>query len=258
MAARSLKAQLKKACPTWNVLRARLVAKGHNMSRTTVRRFAEEHGGHSASTLIKPPLSAETKAKRLFYAKKLAKRSPKAWRNVVFLDEAACAPITTRRVIILRGQSSPIKHIDRRAQKLHFMGYISGAGKKSKLHFLEPGVTWTSANLAPLIRGLKQPGVEVVLDGASPHRRLKADLEKAGAVVLPHPPYSPDLNPIENIWAVLKAKAAVKEPRTHEELKKALEDAWAELTPTRFRAFADSMQRRMQLVVESGGEHTRY
>ena len=93
-----------------------------------------------------------------------------------------------------------------------------------------------------------------MLDGASPHRKLKRALKNAGAVVLDHPPYSPDLNAIENIWAVVKAKAALKNPK----LVKALNDAWAEVSPTEFRAFAESMKRRMELVVETGGEHTKY
>lgn len=257
VAARTLKAVLRKGCPTWNVLRGKLAAKGHIMSKTTVREFAKEHNGHSVSVLVKPPLSAETRQKRLKYAQTQSKRPSGAWRTVVFMDEAACAPLVARRVIKLRDQPTPTKHIDKRAAKLHFFGYISAAGKKSKLHFLAPGETWTAARLAPLIRNLKRPGLEVVLDGASPHGRLKRELETAGAIVLPHPPYSPDLNLIENIWAYIKAKAAEKDPKTPAELQKALEAAWAEVTPTQFRAYADSMHRRMESVKATGGEHTK-
>ena len=258
MAARSMRAELKKGCPTWNVLRARMAAKGHNMSKTTVRQLAKEQGGHSVSVNIKPPLSPETKAKRLTYAKKQVKRPAEGWRRVVFLDEAACSAVTSRRVIKHKSQSVPTRHVDKRAAKVHFAGYISAAGKKSKLHVLPPGKTWTATNLLPIVRSLKRTGVEVVLDGASPHRKLKRALKNAGAVVLDHPPYSPDLNAIENIWAVVKAKAALKNPNTHDELVKALKDAWAEVSPTEFRAFAESMKRRMELVVETGGEHTKY
>ena len=230
-----------------------MAKKGHIMSKTTLLHYAKELGGESVSVLVKPPLSTETKAKRLVYAKKLAHRPVEAWRKVVFLDEAAYAPTTPGRIIKLKGQPTPTKHIDKRAPKIHFMGYISAAGKKSALNVLKPGETWTAARLVKLIRGLKQPGVEVVLDGASPHNRLKRELVATGATVLPHPPYSPDLNPIENVWAVVKAKAAAQGPRNAEEVVKALKAAWREITPTRFKAYADSMHQRLQVVLQGGG-----
>lgn len=46
----------------------------------------------------------------------------------------------------------------------------------------------------------------VVLDNASFHKseKTKELIEKTGATLLFLPPYSPDLNPIENYWAILK------------------------------------------------------
>jgi len=56
-----------------------------------------------------------------------------------------------------------------------------------------------------LLRELK-PGYVIVMDNASFHRKavLQALAEKSGCSVLFLPPYSPDLNPIENFWARLK------------------------------------------------------
>lgn len=51
-------------------------------------------------------------------------------------------------------------------------------------------------------------GSVLVLDNASFHKSVKTRelVEQAGCHLLFLPPYSPDLNPIENFWAVLKAK----------------------------------------------------
>jgi len=51
-------------------------------------------------------------------------------------------------------------------------------------------------------------GSVVVMDNASFHRkgRLRALAEKAGYALLFLPPYSPELNPIENFWAWLKGR----------------------------------------------------
>jgi len=50
------------------------------------------------------------------------------------------------------------------------------------------------------------PGYVIAMDNASFHRKaaLQALAEKAGCSVIFLPPYSPDLNPIENFWAWLK------------------------------------------------------
>jgi transposase len=52
-----------------------------------------------------------------------------------------------------------------------------------------------------------RPGDVVVLDNLSCHKRLRARelVEAAGARLLFLPPYSPDLNPIERVFAKLRA-----------------------------------------------------
>lgn len=52
-----------------------------------------------------------------------------------------------------------------------------------------------------------QPGDIVVLDNLSSHKvaSVREAIESVGAILRPLPPYSPDLNPIENLFAKLKA-----------------------------------------------------
>ena len=61
-----------------------------------------------------------------------------------------------------------------------------------------------------LIPALKKPSV-IVMDNAAFHKKkeIKAMLEKQGHVLLPLPPYSPDFNPIEKSFGVLKRKREV-------------------------------------------------
>lgn len=56
-----------------------------------------------------------------------------------------------------------------------------------------------------LIKELR-PGQVVVMDNASFHKskRSKELIESVGCTVLFLPPYSPDLNPIENFWSKMK------------------------------------------------------
>ena len=65
--------------------------------------------------------------------------------------------------------------------------------------------------LVPTLR----PGEIVIMDNLPAHRpaECRAAIEAAGAILLYLPPYSPDLNPIENAFAKLKAalrKAAAR------------------------------------------------
>ncbi len=52
-----------------------------------------------------------------------------------------------------------------------------------------------------------RPGDVVVMDNLSSHRgpAIRRAIEEAGASLLYLPPYSPDFNPIENVFAKLKA-----------------------------------------------------
>ena len=72
--------------------------------------------------------------------------------------------------------------------------------------------------LVPTLR----PGDVVVMDNLSSHKgpNVRALIEKAGAVLLYLPPYSPDFNPIENAFAKLKALLRKAAERTIEGLWK--------------------------------------
>jgi transposase len=82
---------------------------------------------------------------------------------------------------------------------------------------------WTEQELAPTLH----PGDIVILDNLSSHKvvGVKTAIEARGATVLYLPPYSPDLNPIEQVFAKLKHFLRKAEARTVE----ALHDAIAKL-----------------------------
>ena len=82
-----------------------------------------------------------------------------------------------------------------------------------------------------LVPTLKR-GEIVVLDNCAIHQQEEIEdaIEAVGAWVLFLPPYSPDLNPIENCWSKVKARLRTLKPRTYDDLQAALVTAFASVT----------------------------
>ena len=89
--------------------------------------------------------------------------------------------------------------------------------------------------LAPALR----PGDIVVMDNLSCHLRagVKAAVEAAGASVWYLPPYSPDLNPIEQAFSKIKQALRRAAARTEEALKEAAVAAMRSVTAADIRGY---------------------
>lgn len=76
-------------------------------------------------------------------------------------------------------------------------------------------------------------GDVVIWDNLPAHRipALKQLLRQAGARLLPLPPYSPDLSPMEPAWSKIKQYLRTAKPRTGEALRRAAAKAFASITP---------------------------
>ena len=70
------------------------------------------------------------------------------------------------------------------------------------------------------------------------------------------PPNSPDLSPIENLWAVLKQRIQTRAPKDLTELKKMIEVEWLQFDPIFLGNFINSMKRRCQMVINLNGGKT--
>lgn len=91
-------------------------------------------------------------------------------------------------------------------------------------------VSYVEQVLVPTLR----PGDVVVLDNLTAHKSADARtaIETAGARMLFLPPYSPDLNPIENAFSKLKAMLRKAAARTVDQLWNAIALIIETFTPT--------------------------
>ena len=77
--------------------------------------------------------------------------------------------------------------------------------------------------------------------------------------VLKWPGNSPDLNPIENLWARLKRLVGKKHPSNKQELISAIISSWFHVIDSKdLAALVDSMPARCQAVIDWKGFPTRY
>jgi DNA-directed RNA polymerase delta subunit len=77
-------------------------------------------------------------------------------------------------------------------------------------------------------------------------------------------PSSPDLNPIENVWALLKARLRKRQQdpskhfNTEGEFIQAAQEEWEMLDWAAVDRLIDSMNKRVQQVLKKHGGHTKF
>jgi transposase len=93
----------------------------------------------------------------------------------------------------------------------------------------ESFLAWIEQMLAPTLR----PGDNVIMDNLAAHKvvGVRQAIEACGAEFHYLPPYSPDLNPIENAFAKLKAHVRKSAARTIDSLERAAANALRQFKP---------------------------
>ena len=72
----------------------------------------------------------------------------------------------------------------------------------------------------------------IILDNFRTHhaKKVREEAEKLSIVLVYLPPYSPDLNPIENVWKSVKRAVSEVSPLSKEELKETIAKAFKKMT----------------------------
>ena len=99
-------------------------------------------------------------------------------------------------------------------------------------------------------------------DGAPSHtsKKTKRWFADHSISLFPHPPSSPDLNPIEPVWFELKTLIGRRAhpPTSIHELIQAVHEAWDEIDVETINKYIGSMPERVAAVIDAQGRNTKY
>ena len=139
-----------------------------------------------------------------------------------------------------------------------------GKGYKGRLQIIQGNVDakkycailTDSGVLEDIARMSESQPVVFMQDGARCHTAFKAMtfIRQKVKVISEWPPNSPDLNPIEMLWSILKYTVKSRSPKNLQELEEAIEFAWSSLKQETIDALVSSFRDRLLLVLENEGK----
>jgi transposase len=218
-------------------------------------------------------LTPDHMAKRLAWAK-LQLESARDWKGVIFSDEKKFNrdgpdgfKMTWKDKRRSKKRHKKYKKRQQGGGSIMFWGGISWEGK-TQLAILEgrqasEDYIYTVSEYMLPFAHLKY-GTDFVYqqDNAPIHssKMTQEFFSRMDVEVLDWPARSPDLNPIENLWATM-ARRVYGDGKQYDdmnELRQAVLAAWDSITLDEIRTVIDSMPRRCIQVVERKGDKTNY
>ena len=242
-------------------------------SHVTIARFFNDNGYIMRKLVPKTFVHPRNVEKRLIFAQEHHEKDEEYWDNIIWSDE------TTVRQKPLAKQELIHVHKSVEKENLPINGQIHSGGFSvmfwgcfSKVA-LGPLValegSMDARKYVQLLEDVLLPELEAagrpmvfMQDNAPCHTaKLVADFfERKRVTVLKWPPQSPDLNPIENLWAIVKSRRKKKfgTPSSKAELVSQVFKIWEEIDQNLVSVLADSANRRLKECIRLKGAISKY
>ncbi|KAG0716278.1 Transposable element Tcb1 transposase [Chionoecetes opilio] len=240
--------------------------------RTIQRRLRDDLCFQYRAPRRKPILTTLQKKKILLFSKKYLAWEPEKWKKVLWSDEATFTVTGNRGgKVRLRAGSDPdhpkytegtVKHPDS-VMVWGAFGY-HGTGE---LVVLPKNLTVNKERYLELLADhledcfIACQSEIFQQDGAPAHtaKLVSSWFEWVGVdYIRDWPGNSPDLSPIENIWALMKRRLRGRDTSTVPKLVAQLQDIWANLDPSLLQNLALSVPKRLQSCRKKKGYPTKY
>ncbi|UYV79061.1 Transposase [Cordylochernes scorpioides] len=239
-----------------------------NVFRTISRRLVA-NGLHSCRPLRRLPLTPPNRRQRLEWCRARSTWMTE-WHRVVFSDEARfCLSSDNRRVRVWRRRgerSNPAAIVERptvRQRGIMVWGAIAYDSRSPLLRI--QGTMTAQRYVDDVLRPMTLPYLKEVpnalyqQDNARPHTARISQQALQDVQMLPWPPYSPDLSPIEHVWDIIGRRLhALPQPRSEDELWQMVEREWRAIPQDSIRTLIDSLPRRVAACIAVRGGPTCY
>lgn len=241
---------------------------GIEVSHVTIRNVAVEEGLCYRRRPQKPLLQDRHKTARLRFANRRYAKG--FFDRVMWSDEASFALYSdTKGQWVAANEEAAPRETVKWPPRIRVWAAISSKGKTPLVRIPKK---MTAAEFADLLSTKLIPLMSDVFDGDRSAFVLMQDgdgchtakivrnrLKIEGVEDLwPWPAHSPDLNPIENAWAIVERHLQMANPRTAAGLWEAMQRAWDSIDDATLRRLCGSLPRRLAAVREARGGHTKY
>jgi len=258
---------------TSSELRNYLESLGIQVNSRTVRGYLLKAGRRARRPIKKQLLTEKMKEKRLAWAEIYKEWTKEDWRRVLFSDESHFLVQGQHSQYVRRSKNEEIReeHMNqfvKHQEKRMFWGSFSYNGVGS-LHPIK-GIMNADQYMQVINNKIQTdmeeafPNSEGIFqqDLAPCHRAKKVTklFAEKRIRVLDWPGNSPDLNPIENLWAIVKLEAQKKDCTTMDKMTQAIIDIWFSEPKMKQHCakLVDSMPERVNEVIQKRGGHIKY
>lgn len=251
-------------------------ALSHPISSQTVCNVLKAASMKAVVKKKKPLLSIKHRRRRLAFALKHQNWTVEDWTRVIWSDETKINRIgSDGRKYVWKKAGEPLQ--DKEVQgtvkfgggSLMVWGCMSwnGVGILAEVEGkmdAEQYVSILEGNLLPSMKysGIPRENIIFQQDNDPKHSSKKAQnwLDSQGIKVLDWPAQSPDLNPIEHLWEILKKRLNSYEVPSKGvwELWERIEVEWDKIEVEECQGLIESMPRRLEAVIKAKGGHTKY
>ncbi|UYV68920.1 K02A2.6-like [Cordylochernes scorpioides] len=232
----------------------------HSISTRTISRRLVANGLHSCRPLKRLRLTPPNRRQRLEWCRARSTWMTE-WHRVVFSDESRfCLSSDSRRVRVWRRRgerSNPAAIVERptvRQRGIMVWGAIAYDSRSPLLRI--QGTMTAQRYVDDVLRPVTLPylqGVPNALyqqDKTRPHTARISQQALQDVQMLPWPPYSPDLSPIEHVWDIIGRRLhALPQPRSEDELWQMVEREWRAIPQDAIRTLIDSLPRRVAACI---------
>ena len=251
-------------------LRRDFSSAGVNVSSSTVRRRLLEVGRFARKPQPKQLLTSVMKTKRLRWARKYVGWTTDYWRKVTFSDESHFEVHGYRSQVVRRNKGEPLRpgHIQQAPKyppKKMFWGSFNakGTGRLINVEGMMNSDKYKAVlqtHLLPTMQRDFPDGDGIFQQDLAPchtSRKMRTFFEESGLTILEWPGNSPDMNPVENLWAIIKRRLQKEDCSTMQKMISAVIKVWyhdeelAEMCSN----LVESMPKRVKMLVKAKGGH---